>query len=229
MSKRVFSMITNKYYRTTSHINCHILGKRNGRIPVFSFSFEDEKLVRSHRWNITNKKYPFCVCHNYQLSRLLMDAPKDQEVDHRDRNPQNNCRYNLRIVTHAENMRNRMANSNKTYGIPVKGVYWGGASWCVETHKNGAKWSKRGFETLPEAICYKIRREYELFGDKSPNYRPILKKMPRRWLLTYLPEIYSHRNQEFIGSPIFNAHYKNSNHKSWHKHLLGVRKAGATM
>lgn len=226
--KRVFSiMITNTYTNTTTHPLCYIRGKRDGKERSFWFDTVDERLVRSHIWNMSSDFYVKCVCHGYLLHRLIMQAKKGEIVDHINHLPQDNMRQNLRIVTHTENMWNRQPNKDNP--LPVRGVAWNGSSWSTTVTKNGHKFKKAGFETLPEAICYKIRQDYELHGDKSPNYRPILKEMPRKWLLTYFPEIYSHRNQEFIGTPIFNAHYKNSQHKSWHRHLLGVRKAGVSM
>lgn len=224
-------MVTNEYKSNTNQpdiIICHIKGRRIKGNWSFWFNKEDEKIIRKHRWNMTPMRYVKCTCHDYLLHRLIMDVPSDRVVDHISHQPENNLRNNLRIVTHAENMRNRGAN--KDSDLPIKGIHWNGHSWGTEITKNGQVFSKAGFDTLPEAICWKIRREYELYGDKSPNYRPILKHMPRSLLKIYLPEIYGKDNDSFIGSPIFNAHYKNSHHKNWKRHTAAVRKyVGAPM
>lgn len=44
------------------------------------------------------------------MHRLILNAKRGEEVDHIDRDPSNNQRANLRIVSHAENMRNRGKN-----------------------------------------------------------------------------------------------------------------------
>ena len=54
------------------------------------------------------------------------------EIDHINGDPLDNRRKNLRICTHAENMRNRKIFKNNTSGF--KGV-----SWCKETNKWCAK------------------------------------------------------------------------------------------
>lgn len=48
------------------------------------------------------------------LHRWLLGATKGQIVDHIDGNPLNNQRSNLRLVTHAQNMRNRHRFASKT-------------------------------------------------------------------------------------------------------------------
>lgn len=206
-----------------------VTGKRNGKNRTFLITTSDEPLVRRHTWNVSSKGYVTCTCHGFLLHRFLLEPDTSLEVDHVDRNPSNNTRTNLRAVTHAENLRNQTVHTNNKQLCPVKGVYWTGSSWTTEIIRNGVKFGKSGFDTMHEAICYKIRREYELYGDKSPNYRGVLKKLPRSLLLIYFPEIYGKRAQEFIGTPIFNAHYKNSHHKNWHRHVLGVRKVGVPM
>jgi hypothetical protein len=52
------------------------------------------------RWIPETKTYSF-------LHRELTDAPAGMVVDHIDRNPRNNTRQNLRIVTKSEDLKNR--------------------------------------------------------------------------------------------------------------------------
>lgn len=55
------------------------------------------------------------------LHRLLTNAPAGKVVDHIDGDPTNNTRANLRVCSHAENMRNRAMNFRSAVGR--KGVY----------------------------------------------------------------------------------------------------------
>lgn len=41
------------------------------------------------------------------MHRVIMQAPKNRQVDHRDGNGLNNCRNNLRMCTHSENLQNQ--------------------------------------------------------------------------------------------------------------------------
>lgn len=52
-----------------------------------------------------------------------------RNFDHKDRNPLNNRKFNLRAATRSENNQNRSMNKNNTSGI--KGVHW---------HKKQCKW-----------------------------------------------------------------------------------------
>lgn len=54
-----------------------------------------------------------------RMHRMIMDAPKNMDVDHEDHNGLNNQRYNLRVCTRSQNK----MNSTKTKGeSKFKGV-----------------------------------------------------------------------------------------------------------
>jgi hypothetical protein len=46
------------------------------------------------------------------MHRMLIECPAELEIDHIDRNPLNNQRSNLRVVTHSENLENRVVEKN---------------------------------------------------------------------------------------------------------------------
>jgi len=56
----------------------------------------------------------------YSLTRLLMQAGENELVDHRNRNPLDNRRSNLRIVSSRQNAINRTPNSSTGYiGVSI--------------------------------------------------------------------------------------------------------------
>jgi hypothetical protein len=74
-----------------------------------------------------------------QLHRFILNLePCDKcKVDHRDRNGLNNCRGNLRVCTHGENLRNQDKHSNNTTG-------WKGVSWYAQGRKFRAHINSNG-------------------------------------------------------------------------------------
>lgn len=98
------------------------------------------------------------------MHRLIMNASKDKEIDHKNHNGVDNRRQNLRICTHAENQQNK----NSVRGTSrFKGVVW---------HKLVRKWmSHIGFNCktihlgyfnneIDAALAYD-KAAKELFGE----------------------------------------------------------------
>lgn len=181
---------------------------------MVSIDTEDEFLFRgNHKWTSTKDGYIRCTVHgNELLHRLVISAKKGDIVDHKNRNPSDNRKINLRIVSHRENMMNRSASYNSQ--IPVKGVYLDRQTWRSEITVNGKLKRLGSYDDLYDAVCSRIRAEIIEYKDKSFDYKHILKEIPALYLKFWFPEIYgkgSHKNagDEFVNS-FFN-HSKEDN------------------
>lgn len=130
----------------------------NGLLPVEHFLFykmakeiiltqgkvaivddEDYDYLNQFKWHASKLSGKFYARRYIKLSkpsikilmhRDIMKPEKVYVIDHIDGNTLNNQKNNLRICTHAQNMRNSKININNTSGF--KGVYW---------NKQNAKWT----------------------------------------------------------------------------------------
>lgn len=74
-----------------------------------------------HRWSAYRSSCGMRVGYSYRgehvaLSRFLLDAPSDMQVDHKNRDTLDHRRCNLRLATHSENMQNRGMMRNNRLG-----------------------------------------------------------------------------------------------------------------
>jgi hypothetical protein len=88
---------------------------------------EDLALVNQYKWcALTKPGADLVYAQNRSrkrsrlMHRLIMGAVNGQYVDHRDGNGLNNRRTNLRLCSHAQNLRNQRVQRNNTSGF--KGV-----------------------------------------------------------------------------------------------------------
>ena len=124
------------------------------------FSEQDRALYERFSWYVASKGA--LVCTNPQTGALLyfhrevMSPPSGMEVDHINGDQLDNRRENLRICTHAENLRNRAMFKNNRSGYP--NVYFESArarrkaSFTAQVRIAGRKVRRSGFDTAEAAF-----------------------------------------------------------------------------
>lgn len=98
------------------------------------------------------------------MHRVIMDLPMGKEVDHINRNPLDNRRDNLRIVTHRQNHLNRR-NKSKTGFI---GVYEKNGKYEARIVYKGKKLYLGIFDDIIKAVEKYEESAKKFYGD---NYK----------------------------------------------------------
>jgi hypothetical protein len=96
----------------------------------------------------------------HQEVGMRMGFPPETLFDHRDRDPLNNVRENLRVVSQSENLHNRGPQVNNTSG--VKGVWTRNGWHYAEIVVKGIKYRLGKYESLEEAKSVRDAAEKEL-------------------------------------------------------------------
>ena len=162
-----------------------IESKTHGTLTIL-FDEEDRELVESHTWSVllyhntyyarTSIPHPdggWYTSPNgkrqrrqttLRLHRLLMNPPKGMVIDHINHNGLDNRRENLRICTHAENMRNSRKGKDNTSGY--KGVCWAkrDKKWRAQIRKDNKNIHIGYYNTLEEAARAYDAKAKELHG-----------------------------------------------------------------
>jgi hypothetical protein len=79
----------------------------------FNWTFEGGKKEKCY-YAVRNTKTETGQTKTIRMHRDIMNAPSGLLVDHRNRNPLDNRRANLRLATHSQNMQNREKIGKKT-------------------------------------------------------------------------------------------------------------------
>lgn len=133
---------------------------------------EDYELAASILWRpvpSTNTTYAHAWHrgeHVY-LHRLLMGAPADLEVDHRNRDGLDNRRTNLRLATSSQNHANQPARNDETLTSKYKGVYFDRARrrWAAMIQVDGRQRSLGRYDSEDVAAAAYDHAAYEAWGE----------------------------------------------------------------
>lgn len=100
-----------------------IYNKYGVKVDEVLLDTADLEIVSSYKWTVNTRGYAYRLAPegHISMSRLLMGNP-DKTVDHINGNTRDNRRFNLRLATLTENVRNAVIPKNNTSGY--KGVSW---------------------------------------------------------------------------------------------------------
>lgn len=134
---------------------------------------DDIERVVDLKWtlNDNNRNYVKNIKHGIYIHRLIANAKDGDIVDHIDRNPLNNRKNNLRLVSSSQNSQNKSLQVNNTSGFI--GVYWISEKnkWRAEIQINGESKSLGYFHEKNEAIIARLKAEKQYFGEEFAPQR----------------------------------------------------------
>ena len=139
----------------------------------FYFDLEDYDKIKDYCWFLDNRGYILTNTFGsknqkmIQMHRLLMNYPKNKDVDHINHNTKDNRKSNLRICSHCDNQKNMKLCSDNTSG--VTGVSWDKSknNWIAYIQSNNKSIYIGRYSDFDEAV--KMRKEAEkiYFGEYS--------------------------------------------------------------
>jgi hypothetical protein len=100
-----------------------------------------------------------------RMHNVIMSFLEGYEIDHKDGDGLNNQRYNLRVTTHTQNMKNQRLRSNNTSGY--KGVTWhkGAGKWYAQIQVDGKRTYLGLFTILEDAARAYDTAALEHYGE----------------------------------------------------------------
>jgi len=147
----------------------------------FYIDLLDFNKIKKHTWRKNNWGY-ICttVIENNKkksvfLHRLIMDFP-DKIIDHIDRNPLNNKRSNLRLVTRKQNQHNFSKSYDNTSGYIGVCKCEDKIKWRARIVANGKEYRLGRFENKEEAIMARLKAELKYFGKDFAPQRHLFKQ-----------------------------------------------------
>lgn len=116
--------------------------------------------------HLGSHKYKSVALHREIMERVLgRKLLPGEQVDHKDTNPHNNCRENLRLATASQNQCNKGKTARNTSGY--KGVVYHKklAKWQAQIQKDKRSYYLGTFETPEEAYEAYCTAAKQLHGD----------------------------------------------------------------
>lgn len=145
-------------------------GNEKTRILI---SLEDVEKVKPYKWQMHSEKGGYIASKSFEgrkkvyLHRYLLDAQKNEVVDHINHDTLDNRRCNLRKCSYSQNMMNTRKPSDNTSGY--KGVSWNKCKhkWEAYIQLDRKKVKLGCFVNKEDAISARIEAETKYYGEFS--------------------------------------------------------------
>lgn len=173
-----------------------VYNKKSEVVDQFIIDLKDLNKVRYHKWredthgriitgNSTNKNP------RRELSRFLLDVSDDAiVVDHKDGNPKNNRRNNLRICKQKDNLCNKSFMSNNTSEFIGVSYDKQRHRWAPEIRKDEIRCHLGRYKNKEEAVFARHIAEIILFKEyRNTNQDNLKNKLFEKITLTRKQEI----------------------------------------
>ena len=154
----------------------------------FLFDKEDYELIKDYCWRINTKGYVQTTNADsgkaMMFHRFVMGAYDDEkynniDIDHKDLNPLNNQKENLRFATRSQNNMNRSLQSNNTSGAAgVQKIKYksGKIKWTAQVSVNNNKIWLGTFDNYEDAVRARRSGEQKYYKEFSYNNSAYLAK-----------------------------------------------------
>jgi len=103
---------------------------------------EDYEELNKMKWYVQESEGFYAICRRggktLWMHRVIMNAPDDMKVDHKNHKRLDNRKENLRLASNTENNRNRRKMQGK-FTSKYKGVFWDKqrGKWAARIYVNG--------------------------------------------------------------------------------------------
>jgi hypothetical protein len=124
---------------------------------------DDVDRVKNIKWH-DSKGYVLSAKHGY-LSRFLLNYEGEDVVDHINRNPLDNRKRNLRVISQNRNTKNRSVSIKNTSGITGITYDKSRKKWVSQFTYNYKKVFHKRFDTFEEAVQSRENIELKYYGE----------------------------------------------------------------
>lgn len=132
-----------------------------------SIDFEDVELIYKYKWHVDTHNYLVTYINKKKVyfHRLIMKAELNETTDHINRNPLDNRRQNLRLITYSFNEFNKRLQSNNLSGY--RGITKCNTrnKWRSYITKNGKQTHLGYYDSIEDALKARLEAEILHYGE----------------------------------------------------------------
>lgn len=168
-----FNQETKKKYNQYDLSGKHGIGYCSNTETEFYFDLEDYNKIKNYCWNEHVKTNGYHVLEAYDANTKqvvpMMHVLGLKQHDHKNRNPLDNRKENLRPATQHENVMNKGMQKNNTSGVTGVGWVKKIQKWRARIKYNDKEIYLGVFDCKEDAIKARFKAEKEYFGEFAPQ------------------------------------------------------------